>query len=85
MLHKLSDEIKKSYENLRIPLIIMGPGASGEFEPLVISDGFLELNNTTREELFGYYGDKLKEGLFDRVHPAEEEKLKAISFDFLDK
>ena len=85
MLHKLSDEIKKSYENLRIPLIIMGPGASGEFEPFVISDGFLELNNITREELFGYYGDKLKEGLFDRVHPTEEEKLKTISFDFLDK
>ncbi len=85
MLQKFSDEIKKSYENLKIPLIIMGLGASGEFEPLVISDGFLELNNISREELFGYYGDKLKDGLFDRVHPSEEEKLKAISYDFLDK
>ena len=37
----------------------MGPGASGEFEPLVISDGFLEQNHISREELYSYYGDKL--------------------------
>ena len=44
------EEIKKSYESLKIPLIIMGPAANGKYAPLVISDGLLVLNNLTREE-----------------------------------
>ena len=79
------DEIKKSYECLRIPLMIMGPSASGEFEPLVISDGLLELGDVSRKDLYGYYANRIKEGLFVRLHPDEEEKLKAISLSFLDK
>lgn len=84
-MYTFPDELKKSYENLKIPMIIMGPGTSGDFEPLVISDGFLNFHNVSRETLYSYYGDQVKEGLFERVHPEEKEKLRAISIDFLDK
>ena len=84
-MYTIPDEIKRSYESLKIPLLIMGPSASGEYEPLAISDGFLEYYDEPREELYGYYGDRLKEGLFERVHPAEKDKLRAISLDYLDK
>ncbi len=79
------DEIKKSYESLKVPMIVMGPSASGDYEPLAISDGFLTFYDLSREKLYGYYGDRLKEGLFDRVHPGERDKLRTISYDFLDK
>ena len=84
-MYTFPEDIKKSYESLKIPLIIMGPSASGIYEPLVISDGFLDFHKVTREELFGYYGDRVKEGLFDKVHPEEKAKLYAISIDFLNK
>ena len=57
-------------------MIIMGPSASGDYEPLAISDGFLEFHSLSRKDLYGYYGDDLKEGFFDKVHPEEKEKAK---------
>ncbi|WP_026490221.1 sensor domain-containing phosphodiesterase [Butyrivibrio sp. XBB1001] len=82
-MYKLPEEIKKSYESLKVPMIIMGPSASGDYEPLAISDGFLEFHSLSRKDLYGYYGDDLKEGFFEKVHPEEKEKLRAISLDFL--
>ncbi|WP_022766737.1 EAL domain-containing protein [Butyrivibrio sp. XPD2006] len=79
------DEIKKSYESLKVPMIVMGPSASGDYEPLAISDGFINYYGASREDWYGYYGGRLKEGLFARVHPSERDKLRAISHDFLDK
>ena len=51
-LYTFPEDIKKSYESLKVPLIIMMPSASGIYEPLVISDGFLDFHKVTREELF---------------------------------
>ncbi len=85
LLYIFPDELKKSYESLKIPLIIMGPVASGDYEPLAISDGFLDYHNISREKWYEFYGGSLKEGLFERVHPGERDKLRAISYDFLDK
>ena len=84
-MYKLSDEIKKSYESLKVPMIIMGPSASGKYEPLAISAGFLDFYNVTREDFYEYYTDRLNDGLFERVHPDQRTKLRAISLDFLDK
>ncbi|MBE5826420.1 MAG: EAL domain-containing protein [Butyrivibrio sp.] len=84
-MYKLSDEIKKSYENLKVPMIIMGPSAIGKYEPLAISAGFLDFYNVTREDFYEYYTDRLNDGLFERVHPDQRTKLRAISLDFLDK
>ena len=76
---------KKSFESLKVPLIIMGPAASGDYKPLAISDGFLEFNNVSREDFYGYYGDRVNDGLFEKVHPDQRKKLRAISRDFLDR
>ncbi len=84
-MYILPDAIKRSYESLKIPLIIMGPVASGDYEPLAISDGFLNFYNVSREEFYEDYRGRLKEGLLDRVHPAEKDKLRVIGEDFLNK
>ena len=63
----------------------MGPAASGNYEPLAISDGFFEYYNTSREEFYSLYGDNLDEGLYERIHPSQRAKLRAISQDFLNK
>lgn len=83
-MYKLPEEIKKSYESLKVPMIIMGPSASGDYEPLAISDGFLEFHKLSREELYVNYKEREKEIFFEKVHPEEKEKLRAISLDFLD-
>jgi len=84
-LYTIPDEIKRSYEKLKVPLLIIGPLASGGYRPLAISDGFLDFNNISRDELYNYYGDKINDGLYEKVHPDEREKLRAISIDFLAK
>ncbi|WP_024866367.1 sensor domain-containing phosphodiesterase [Butyrivibrio sp. FCS014] len=84
-MYTFPDEIKKSYESLIVPMIVMGPDASGKYKPLAISDGFLNLCNVTREEFYGYYGDRINDGLFEKVHPDQRSKLQKISQDFLDK
>lgn len=84
-MYVIPDEIKRSYESLKVPLVVMGPSASGDYLPLAISDGFLDFNNISREELYSYYGERVNEGLFEKVHPEEREKLHAISIDFLNK
>ncbi len=84
-MYTFPEDIKKSYERLRIPLIIMGPAASGKYEPLVISDGFLVLNYMSREEWRGYDGERLVEDLLERIHPSEKAKFSAISFGFFDR
>ena len=85
LLYTIPDDIKRSYEKLKVPLLIIGPLASGGFRPLAISDGFLDFNNISRDELYNYYGDRINDGLYEKVHPDEREKLRAISIDFLDK
>jgi len=84
-LYTFPDEIKKSYENLRIPLIIMGPVANGKYEPLVISDGLFALNKVSRELWKGFDGDRLLEDLINKIHPSERAMFSAISYGFFDR
>ena len=84
-MYTIPVEIKKTFESLKVPMIILGPGEGGIYEPIAISDGFLDSNNISREELYNYYGDRITEGLYEKVHPDEREKLRAISIDFLAK
>lgn len=84
-MYTFPDEIKKSYENLRIPLIIMGPVANGKYEPLVISDGLFALNKVSRELWKGFDGDRLLEDLINKIHPSERAMFSAISYGFFDR
>ncbi len=84
-LYTFPDEIKKSYENLRIPLIIMGPVENGKYEPLVISDGLFALNKVSREQWKGFDGDRLLEDLINKIHPSERAMFSAISYGFFDR
>ncbi|WP_022776306.1 sensor domain-containing phosphodiesterase [Butyrivibrio sp. AE2015] len=84
-MYKLPDDIKKSYESLKVPMIIIEPLASGDFELLAISDGFLDFHTLSREELYGKFSEREKEIFFERTHPEEKDKLRAISLDFLEK
>ncbi len=84
-MYKFPDEIKKSYESLKIPMIIMGQEDSGKLELLVVSNGLLAFNNMTREELSGFEAGQIKENLFERVRPEDEARLNAISTGFLEK
>ncbi|WP_035769745.1 EAL domain-containing protein [Butyrivibrio sp. NC2002] len=84
-MYTFPDEIKKSYENLRIPLIIMGPVENGKYEPLVISDGLFALNKVSREQWKGFDGDRLLEDLINKIHPSERAMFSAISYGFFDR
>ena len=84
-MYTFPDEIKKSYENLRIPLIIMGPVENGKYEPLVISDGLFALNKVSREQWKGFDGDRLLEDLITKIHPSERAMFSAISYGFFDR
>ena len=66
-------------------MIIIEPGKDGSFTPIVISKGYLDYNGLSRGELSEYYGEKINTGLYEKVHPDEREKLRAISIDFLNK
>ncbi|SEF89793.1 diguanylate cyclase (GGDEF) domain-containing protein [Butyrivibrio sp. Su6] len=84
-MYKLPDDIKKSYESLKVPMIIIEPLASGDFEPLAISDGFLDFHSLSRDYLKRLHDKWDNEIFFERIHPEEKDKLRAISMDFLEK
>lgn len=79
------EDIKKSYESLKVPMIIIEPLASGDYEPLAISDGFLDFHSLSRDYLKRFHNKWDNEILFERIHPEEKDKLRAISMDFLEK
>ena len=62
------ENIKKSYESLKVPMIIIEPLASGDFELLAISDGFLDFHSLSRDYLKRFH-DKLDTEIFlERLH-----------------
>ncbi|MBP3818943.1 MAG: diguanylate cyclase [Butyrivibrio sp.] len=79
------EDIKKSYESLKVPMIIIEPLASGDYEPLAISDGFLDFHSLSRDYLKRFHNKWDNEIFFERIHPEEKDKLRAISMDFLEK
>ncbi|MBQ6414644.1 MAG: EAL domain-containing protein [Butyrivibrio sp.] len=66
-------------------MIIIEPLASGDYEPLAISDGFLDFHSLSRDYLKRFHNKWDNEILFERIHPEEKDKLRAISMDFLEK
>ena len=84
-MYKLPDDIKKSYESLKVPMIIIEPLASGDYELLAISDGFLDFHSLSRDYLKRFHNKWDNEIFFERIHPEEKDKLRAISMDFLEK
>ena len=79
------EDIKKSYESLKVPMIIIEPLASGDYEPLAISDGFLDFHSLSRDYLKRFHSKWDNEIFFERIHPEEKDKLRAMSMDFLKK
>ena len=79
------EDIKKSYESLKVPMIIIEPLASGDYEPLAISDGFLDFHSLSRDYLKRFHSKWDNEIFFERIHPEEKDKLRAMSMDFLEK
>lgn len=79
------EDIKKSYESLKVPMIIIEPLASGDYELLAISDGFLDFHSLSRDYLKRFHNKWDNEIFFERIHPEEKDKLRAISMDFLEK
>ena len=84
-MYKFPEELKKSYENLNVPMLIISPEQDGTFAPVIVSKGFLDFNGLSREELREYYGKDLNIGLYEKVHPDERAKLRTITIDFLNK
>ena len=79
------EDIKKSYESLKVPMIIIEPLASGDYELLAISDGFLDFHSLSRDYLKRFHNKRDNEIFFERIHPEEKDKFRAISMDFLEK
>lgn len=71
--------------NLNVPMLIVEPSQDGTFVPIIVSKGFLKFNNLSIDELRAYYGKEINLGLYEKVHPDERAKLRAISIDFLNK
>jgi len=84
-VYKFPEELKKNYENLNVPMLIISPEQDGTFVPVIVSKGFLDFNGLSREELREYYGKDLNIGLYEKVHPDERAKLRTITIDFLSK
>ena len=84
-MYRFQDNIKESYENLNVPMLIVEPTKDGDAVPILISKGFLDFNGISRDELHEYYGQEINLGLYEKVHPDERAKLRAISIDFLNK
>jgi len=84
-LYIFPEDIKKSYESLKVPMIIIEPLASGDYELLAISDGFLDFHSLSRDYLKRFHNKWDNEIFFERIHPEEKDKLRAISMDFLEK
>lgn len=84
-MYKFPEELKKSYENLNVPMLIISPEQDGTFAPVIVSKGFLDFNGLSREELREYYGKDQNIGLYEKVHPDERAKLRTITIDFLNK
>lgn len=79
------EELRKSYENLSIPMLVISPEEDGSFSPVIVSKGFLEFNALSMEDLKEYYGKDFNIGLYEKVHPDERSKLRTITIDFLNK
>jgi EAL domain-containing protein (putative c-di-GMP-specific phosphodiesterase class I) len=84
-VYRFSDEVREVLESLVVPLIIIEQAEDGSFVPIIISKGYLDYNGISRGELNEYYGEVINTGLYEKVHPDEREKLRAISIDFLSK
>ncbi|MBP3197783.1 MAG: diguanylate cyclase, partial [Butyrivibrio sp.] len=84
-MYTFPEELKKSYENLNVPMLIISPEQDGTFVPVIVSKGFLDFNGLSREELREYYGKDLNIGLYEKIHPDERAKLRTITIDFLNK
>ena len=83
-MYVFSDDLRKAYEALAIPIIFMGI-KDGEIVPILVSDGFLKFHCITREMLGSEFEGNINGSLFEKVHPDEASKLKAISDDFVTK
>jgi hypothetical protein len=81
-MHTISDEIRRIYEALEIPLFMM-TADNGEVTSVLFSDGFLKLQGVSRENLDSVYAGNIEGSLFERVHPEETAKLKRVTDDFL--
>ena len=84
-MYIIPEELKKSYESLNVPMLIISPEDDGTFAPVIVTKGFLDFNDLTREELRDYYGKDFNIGLYEKVHPDERAKLRTITIDFLNK
>ncbi|MBR6302948.1 MAG: diguanylate cyclase, partial [Lachnospiraceae bacterium] len=81
-MYKISDEIRRIYEALEVPLFMMTVD-NGEVTSVLFSDGFLKLQGVSRENLVSVYAGNIEGSLFERVHPEETAKLKRVTDDFL--
>ena len=84
-MYIIPEELKKTYESLNVPMLIISPEDDGTYVPVIVTKGFLDFNDLTREELRDYYGKDFNIGLYEKVHPDERAKLRTITIDFLNK
>ena len=84
-MYTFQSEVRRAFENLNVPMLVIASAGNGSFVPLIVSKGFLAFNDLTRDDLSEYYGKDINIGLYEKVHPDEREKLRTISIDFLNK
>ena len=81
-MHTISDEIRRIYEALEVPLFMMTVD-NGKVTSVLYSDGFLKLQGLSRDKLESVYEGNIEGSLFERAHPEETAKLKRVTDDFL--
>ncbi|MCR5402894.1 MAG: EAL domain-containing protein [Butyrivibrio sp.] len=84
-MYKFQDDVRETFKNLNVPMLIVESSEDGSFVPVIVSKGFLKFNNLSIDELKAYYGEEINLGLYEKVHPDERAKLRAISIDFLNR
>ena len=76
-MYRFSDEVRKAYESLAVPLVFF-QFIDGRVVPLLVSDGFCRLTDMDRPRAM-----KLMDtSQFERIHPDDAGKVARVSDDF---
>lgn len=81
-MYKIPDDIRSTYESLTAPIVILTP-VEEISEPILVSDGFLELHGMNRELFEKSFNGKLPGNLLEKVHPDDVAKLKYLTERFV--
>ena len=70
-IYNFPDDLRKAYESMAMPLAFYEEGETGDFIPLLVTDGFCEMMGLNREQLIKH----LEGSAFEKIHPDDIGKL----------